>query len=37
VVELTDEATLGRMWDSADALPGLAELQEPRLWLARTV
>ena len=37
VVELTDEATLGRMWGSADALPGLAELQEPRLWLARTV
>lgn len=37
VVELTDEATLGRMWASADALPGLAELQEPRLWLARTV
>lgn len=37
VVELTDEATLGRMWGSADALPGLAELLEPRLWLARTV
>jgi putative hydrolase len=37
VVELTDEATLGQMWASADALPGLAELQEPRLWLARTV
>jgi putative hydrolase len=37
VVELTDEATLGRMWGSVDALPGLAELQEPRLWLARTV
>jgi putative hydrolase len=37
VVELTDEATLSRMWGSADALPGLAELQEPRLWLARTV
>jgi len=37
VVELTDETTLGRMWGSADALPGLAELLEPRLWLARTV
>jgi putative hydrolase len=37
VVELTDEHTLTRMWASADALPGLAELQEPRLWLARTV
>jgi putative hydrolase len=37
VVELTDEATLGRMWASAEALPGLAELEEPRLWLARSV
>jgi putative hydrolase len=37
VVELTDEATLTRMWTDADALPGLAELEEPRLWLARTV
>ena len=37
VVELTDEATLARMWDSADALPSLPELDEPRLWLARTV
>jgi putative hydrolase len=37
VVELTDEATLGRMWDSADAMPSLPEIEEPRLWLARTV
>jgi hypothetical protein len=37
VVEATDEPTLARMWDSADALPSLPELQEPRLWLARTV
>ena len=37
VVELTDEATLARMWDSAEALPSLPELDEPRLWLARTV
>jgi coenzyme F420 biosynthesis associated uncharacterized protein len=37
VVEQTDESTLARMWDSAEALPGLAELDEPRLWLARTV
>ncbi|HJX08701.1 MAG TPA: zinc-dependent metalloprotease [Actinomycetota bacterium] len=37
VVELTDEATLTRMWADAEALPGLAELEEPRLWLARTV
>jgi putative hydrolase len=37
VVELTDEATLTRMWSDADALPSWPELVEPRLWLARTV
>lgn len=37
VVELTDEVTLTRMWDSAEALPSYPEIQEPRLWLARTV
>jgi putative hydrolase len=37
VVELTDEHTLTRMWASADSLPGIPELEEPRLWLARTV
>jgi putative hydrolase len=37
VVELTDEATLGRMWADAEALPSLPEIEEPRLWLARTV
>lgn len=37
VVELSDEATLARIWDSADALPAMVELEEPRLWLARTV
>ena len=36
VVELTDEATLARMWDSAEALPSTPELEEPRLWLARS-
>jgi coenzyme F420 biosynthesis associated uncharacterized protein len=36
VVELTDEATLARMWDSAGALPSMPELEEPRLWLARS-
>jgi coenzyme F420 biosynthesis associated uncharacterized protein len=36
VVSRTDEPTLARMWDSADALPSLPELDEPRLWLART-
>jgi putative hydrolase len=37
VVEQTDEVTLTRMWESADAMPSLPELDEPRLWLARTV
>ena len=37
VVELTDEATLARMWESAEAMPSLPEVEEPRLWLARTV
>jgi uncharacterized protein (DUF2342 family) len=37
VVELTDEATLARMWSDADSLPSLPELDEPRLWLARIV
>ncbi len=36
VVELTDEATLSRMWSGAEALPSLPELEEPRLWLARS-
>jgi uncharacterized protein (DUF2342 family) len=35
-VELTDEATLSRIWDSAEALPSMPELEEPRLWLARS-
>jgi uncharacterized protein (DUF2342 family) len=37
VVELTDEATLARMWSDAESLPSLPELDEPRLWLARIV
>jgi putative hydrolase len=37
VVELTDEATLARMWDSAESLPSKPELEEPSLWLARMV
>lgn len=36
VVELTDHATLARMWDDRDALPSWPEIEEPRLWLART-
>jgi len=35
VKELTDEATLARMWDSAESLPSMPELEEPSLWLAR--
>jgi coenzyme F420 biosynthesis associated uncharacterized protein len=37
VVEQSDEQTLAKMWDSAEALPSLPEIDEPRLWLARTV
>ena len=37
VAELADQATLARIWEGADALPSLPELDEPRLWLARTV
>jgi putative hydrolase len=37
VVSMTDEATLARMWESAEAMPSLPEVAEPRLWLARTV
>jgi putative hydrolase len=37
VVEQTDESTLATMWESADAMPSLPELDEPRLWLARSV
>ena len=36
VAEATGETTLARMWDSAEALPSLPELEEPRLWLARS-
>jgi coenzyme F420 biosynthesis associated uncharacterized protein len=36
VVEQTDETTLARMWDSTEALPSMPELEEPRLWLARS-
>lgn len=36
-VELTDEATLAGMWTSPEAMPSLPEVEEPRLWLARTV
>jgi coenzyme F420 biosynthesis associated uncharacterized protein len=37
VVQQTDEETLGRMWESGEALPSLPELEEPTLWLARMV
>ena len=35
VADLTDEATLARMWDSPVSLPSMPELEEPTLWLAR--
>ncbi|SRR6266705_1282416 len=35
VAELTDEATLSRVWGSADSLPSMPELDEPTLWLSR--
>jgi putative hydrolase len=37
VAEQADERTLARMWDGPEALPSLPELQEPTLWLSRTV
>jgi putative hydrolase len=35
VAEQSDEATLARMWESAEALPSMPELEEPTLWLSR--
>lgn len=35
VTERTDQATLSRMWGSADSLPSMPELEEPTLWLSR--
>jgi coenzyme F420 biosynthesis associated uncharacterized protein len=35
VAELTDEATLARVWESPESLPSMPELEEPTLWLAR--
>jgi len=35
VADLSDEATLARMWDSAESLPSMPELEEPTLWLSR--
>jgi len=32
---IVGEQTLARMWESADSLPSLPELEEPSLWLAR--
>ncbi len=37
VAQQTDEVTLAKMWDSADAMPSLPEIREPVLWLSRTV
>lgn len=36
VVEATDERTLATMWEGAEGLPSMPELEEPTLWLSRT-
>jgi coenzyme F420 biosynthesis associated uncharacterized protein len=36
VAELTEEAILSMMWESAEALPSMPEIEEPTLWLARS-
>jgi len=35
VAELSDERTLSRMWDNAESLPSMPELEEPTLWPSR--
>jgi coenzyme F420 biosynthesis associated uncharacterized protein len=35
VAEQADERTLARIWESAEALPSMPELEEPTLWLSR--
>jgi uncharacterized protein (DUF2342 family) len=35
VAERSDDRTLARMWESAEALPSMPELEEPTLWLSR--
>jgi coenzyme F420 biosynthesis associated uncharacterized protein len=37
VADQTDEQTLARMWSEPEALPSKPELEEPTLWLSRTV
>lgn len=37
VAERAGEAVLARMWEAPEALPSLVELEEPTLWLSRTV
>jgi putative hydrolase len=37
VAERSDEPTLASMWTSAEAMPSWPELEEPTLWLSRTV
>lgn len=36
VAERSSQEILARMWDSAEALPSMPELEEPTLWLSRT-
>lgn len=37
VAKDTGEDVLARMWSSPDALPSMPEIEEPSLWMARTV
>ncbi|GIU96220.1 MAG: hydrolase [Actinomycetota bacterium] len=37
VASATDEPTLARIWSSPEALPSLPEIDEPTLWLSRSV
>jgi putative hydrolase len=37
VTDLTDQQSLAKMWDGPDSLPSMPELEEPSLWLARTI
>jgi putative hydrolase len=37
VAEASDEPTLARLWGSASSMPSMPELEEPSLWLSRTI
>ena len=37
VAQRSDEPTLARMWESSETMPSSPEIDEPTLWLSRTV